>query len=108
MDVISAFSSDGRLAGGRLTALTDPKGAAPGYDAVLLVAPRRAHDARLLAALRPLVGAISPATMRAANAAVDLGGRTPVQAAAALDTQIGGAAGGAPRVRPAATPRAAR
>ena len=107
-DVISAFSSDGRLAGGRLTALTDSKGAAPGYDAVLLVAPRRAHDARLLAALRPLVGAISPANMRAANAAVDLGGRTPAQAAAALDTQIGGAAGGAPRVRPAATPRAAR
>ena len=86
-DVISAFSSDGRLAGGKLLALTDPKGAAPGYDAVVLLAPKRAGDARLQAALRPLLGAINAAAMRAANAAVDLGGRTPEQAASALDPE---------------------
>ncbi|MBE7217291.1 MAG: ABC transporter permease/substrate-binding protein [Caulobacteraceae bacterium] len=93
-DVITAFSSDGRLAGGRLLALADPRGAAPSYDAVLLVAPRRVADARLHAALSPLLGAIDAAHMRAANAQVDLGGRTPAQAATALSTGL--SRGGAP------------
>ena len=86
-DVISAFSSDGRLAGGRLLALPDPKGAAPAYDAVILISPRRAHDARLLRALRPLVGRLDIARMRAANASVDrtVDKRTFAEAAAALD-----------------------
>ena len=39
-DVISAFSSDGRIAADHLTVLADPKGAIPGYDAILLLAPR--------------------------------------------------------------------
>ena len=98
-DVITAFSSDGRLAGDHLTALTDPRGAAPAYDAVVLISPKRAHDARLRGALAPLIGAIDAAHMRAANAAVDLGGRTPDQAATALAAQI--SPGGA-------RPRAAR
>jgi len=70
-DVISAFSSDGRIAADHLTVLTDPKGAVPHYDAILLAAPARAHDAHLLAALRPLVGSISVEDMRAANYSVD-------------------------------------
>ncbi len=84
-DVATAFSSDGRLAGGALTAMVDDRGAAPAYDAVLLLSPRAARDPRLVAALRPLVGAIAPERMRAANAAVDLGGRTPAATAAGLD-----------------------
>ena len=87
-DVITAFSSDGRLAGEQLTALTDLRGAAPGYDAVVLVSHRRARDERLAGALRPLGGAISPGRMRAANAQVDLGGRTPEQAAAEIARAI--------------------
>ena len=70
-DVIPAFSSDGRIAAQHLTVLSDPKGAIPGYDAILLLAPRRAHDARFQAALRPLVGAISVERMREANYMVD-------------------------------------
>lgn len=70
-DVISAFSSDGRIAADRLTVLTDPKGAIPGYDAVLLLSPARADDARFAAALRPLVGAIPVERMREANLMVD-------------------------------------
>jgi osmoprotectant transport system permease protein len=70
-DVIPAFSSDGRIAADKLTILTDPRGAIPGYDAVLLLAPRRAADARFQAALRPLVGAISVERMREANYLVD-------------------------------------
>ena len=37
VDVISAFSSDGRIAQFGLKLLSDPKGALPPYDAVLLV-----------------------------------------------------------------------
>jgi osmoprotectant transport system permease protein len=71
VDVISAFSSDGRIAADRLAVLADPKHAIPGYDAILLVAPRRRDDARFLAALRPLVGRIPVEAMRAANYRVD-------------------------------------
>ena len=70
-DVISAFSSDGRIAADRLTVLSDPKQAIPGYDAILLVSPRRAGDARFTAALRPLIGAIPVSAMREANYMVD-------------------------------------
>ncbi len=55
-DVISAFSSDGRIAADGLVTLADPKGAVPAYDAVVLISPRRAGDRRLLAARRPLIG----------------------------------------------------
>jgi osmoprotectant transport system permease protein len=70
-DVISAFSSDGRIAADKLTVLADPKHALPAYDAILLVAPDKANDERFLAALRPLVGAIPVETMREANLKVD-------------------------------------
>ena len=70
-DVISAFSSDGRIAAQGLAVLSDPKGAIPGYDAILLVAPKRTQDERFLAALRPLVGAIPVEAMREANYRVD-------------------------------------
>jgi osmoprotectant transport system permease protein len=70
-DVISAFSSDGRIAADGLVVLTDPRGAIPSYDALLLVGPKAARDARLIATLRPLVGAIPVDAMRQANFMVD-------------------------------------
>ncbi|MEW6016817.1 MAG: ABC transporter permease/substrate-binding protein [Pseudomonadota bacterium] len=71
VDVISAFSSDGRIAADDLVLLEDPKGALPPYDAVVLISPKRAQDARLLAAVRPLIGAIDVGAMQAANLSVD-------------------------------------
>src|ERR1700758_5395439 len=41
-DVITAFSSDGRIAALDLVTLADPRHALPSYDALLLVSPRRA------------------------------------------------------------------
>ncbi len=70
-DVIPAFSSDGRIAADRLTVLSDPKGAIPGYDAVLMLAPDRADDARFRAVLAPLIDAIPVEAMREANYMVD-------------------------------------
>ena len=89
-DVISAFSSDGRIAADDLITLTDPKQAIPPYDAVILIAPRRAGDARLRKALAPLIGKLSVATMREANLSVDRDRdkRTPAQAAERLDSFI--------------------
>ena len=49
VDVITAFSSDGRIAEYDLVTLADPKRAIPPYDAILLLAPRRASDAALAA-----------------------------------------------------------
>jgi osmoprotectant transport system permease protein len=69
--VIPAFSSDGRIAADGLVVLADPKGAIPGYDAILLLAPGRADDLRFQAALKPLVGAIPVERMRQANYMVD-------------------------------------
>jgi osmoprotectant transport system permease protein len=89
-DVITAFSSDGRLVADDLVVLSDPKQAIPPYDAVILVSPRRAHDARFLAALRPLIGAIPVETMRRANLSVDrdTDKATPEAAARALEATI--------------------
>jgi osmoprotectant transport system permease protein len=70
-DVISAFSSDGRIAADGLVVLTDPRGAIPSYDALLLLGAKAARDAKLVAALRPLVGAIPVDEMRKANFMVD-------------------------------------
>jgi osmoprotectant transport system permease protein len=90
-DVISAFSSDGRIAADRLVVLSDPKGAIPPYDAVVLISPKRAHDARLLAALKPLIGHVPVEAMREANLSVDRDAdkQTPAQAAAALRRRLG-------------------
>jgi len=77
VDVIAAFSSDGRIAQYNLLVLEDPKSALPPYDAVLLVSSRHSHDARFLAALRPLVGKLPVALMQRANLMVDRDKRTP-------------------------------
>src|SRR5262249_22099372 len=71
VDVISAFSSDGRIAADDLELLSDPKRAIPSYDAVLLVSPRRSNDPLILRALGPLIGAITPQCMTEANYMVD-------------------------------------
>ena len=90
-DVISAFSSDGRIAANGLVVLTDPKGAIPPYDAVVLISPRRGGDARLLGALRPMIDKIPVAAMRDANLSVDRDDAkaSPAEAAKALENRLG-------------------
>jgi osmoprotectant transport system permease protein len=70
-DVITAFSTDGRIAAQNLVVLADPKHAIFAYDAVILISPRRASDLRLRQALTPLIGAVSTDLMRRANLMVD-------------------------------------
>ncbi|MBT2189022.1 ABC transporter permease/substrate-binding protein [Sphingobium nicotianae] len=90
-DVITAFSSDGRISAMDLVTLSDPRGALPHYDAVLLLAPRPAREARVVAALQPLIGRIDIGMMRGANWMVDRDNdkRTPREASAWLAAKIG-------------------
>ncbi len=83
VDVISAFSSDGRIAADHLVVLKDTLHAIPPYDAVILISPKSVTDPVLERALRPLVGAIPINLMREANYMVDrpTGKRTPAEAA---------------------------
>jgi osmoprotectant transport system substrate-binding protein/osmoprotectant transport system permease protein len=67
VDVIAGYTSDGLIAKYDLIALGDPKAAIPPYDAILLVAPKRADDQALREALQPLLGHIDIAAMREAN-----------------------------------------
>jgi osmoprotectant transport system permease protein len=89
-DVISAFSSDGRIAADDLVVLGDPKGALPPYDAVLLIAPGRADDRKLRDALADLDGAISVEAMQKANFSVDrdAGKVSPTEAAKVLEQAL--------------------
>ena len=90
-DVISAYTSDGRIAADRLTVLADPQEALPSYDALIVLSPKASRDERLRAALEPLLGAIDVARMQAANYAVDRteDKRTPDRAAEELADAIG-------------------
>ena len=67
VDVIAGYTSDGLIAKYDLVVLEDPKHAIPPYDAILLLAPKRAGDQALRAALAPLLGKIDIAAMREAN-----------------------------------------
>jgi osmoprotectant transport system substrate-binding protein/osmoprotectant transport system permease protein len=67
IDVISAYTSDGRIAQYDLVVLDDPKQTIPPYDAILLISPRKAGDRALIEALQPLIDAIDIDLMREAN-----------------------------------------
>src|SRR5262249_55062546 len=83
VDVISAFSSDGRIAADNLVVLADVKRAIPAYDAVILISPRRRNDETLRGALAPLIGAITVKRMRQANFMLDRdSGKATVEEAA--------------------------
>jgi osmoprotectant transport system permease protein len=67
VDVIAGYTSDGLIAKYDLAVLDDPRHAIPPYDAVLLIAPKRADDQALKNALQPLLGRIDISAMREAN-----------------------------------------
>jgi osmoprotectant transport system permease protein len=80
VDVIAAFSTDGRIAALHLRVLEDDRHAIPPYDAVILASPRLAREhPEALAALRELSGTIDAESMRRMNLEVDQGGESPAQ-----------------------------
>jgi osmoprotectant transport system permease protein len=87
VDVIVAYTSDGRIEKYGLILLKDNLGVLPSYDAILLVSAQAAAKPGLIEALKPLVqdgGAINNATMREANRQVDVEGKSPRRVALEL------------------------
>ncbi|HSR96178.1 MAG TPA: ABC transporter permease/substrate-binding protein [Kofleriaceae bacterium] len=84
VDVISGFSSDGRIAAYDLVVLDDPAAALPSYDAMILLGQRVAEDHNVLCALAPLREALPVELVRQANLKVDRDHETPRAAAAWL------------------------
>lgn len=83
VDVISAFSSDGRVAAYGLTLLDDDRDAIPPYDAVVLVGLNVASRyPDVVQALARLEHSISVDAMRTMNLAVDEAGESPSAVAA--------------------------
>jgi osmoprotectant transport system permease protein len=85
VDVISAFSTDGRLAAYDLVVLEDDRHVIPPYDAIVLASPnllRRHHE--VVQVLGRLTDSIDADHMRAMNSAVDQSGRTPADVARAF------------------------
>jgi osmoprotectant transport system permease protein len=82
VDVISAFTTDGRVDASGLVLLADDRHAIPPYDAVILAGPRLARDhPDAIAVLRGLGGAITADAMREMNYAVDARGEDPAAVA---------------------------
>ncbi len=82
VDVISAFSTDGRIAAFDLLVLEDEHGAIPPYDAIILAGPRLVRERPdVVAALRQLTGRIDAERMRRMNLAVDQDGASPATVA---------------------------
>ena len=82
VDVISAYTTDGRIDAYDLFILEDDRGAIPPYHGIVLVngAFARAHP-DVIEALRPLLGAFSESTVRKLNAQVDQDKKSPRQVA---------------------------
>jgi osmoprotectant transport system permease protein len=83
VDVIAGYTSDGLIAKYDLLVLDDPRHAVPPYDAILLLAPKRASDSALREALQPLLGKVGLAAMREANLRAAAGDGTSSPAAVA-------------------------
>ena len=97
VDVISAFSTDGRLEAHGIRLLDDERGVIPPYDAIVLVGPRlQAEAPEAVAAVAGLAGAIDAAAMRRMNLAVDRDERSPAEVARNFVDGLaaGGPAGG--------------
>jgi len=83
VDVISAYSTDGRISTFDLIMLEDDLSVIPPYDAIILVSDRlRIENPKVVEALAELVGTIDAAQMRDMNLAVNREGRTPAAVAA--------------------------
>ena len=81
VDVISGYTTDGRIETLALRMLADDRAAIPPYDAIVVVSPRTWHERpELVRQLRALEGSIDAAFMRRLNARVD-GGASPRAAA---------------------------
>ncbi len=93
VDVISAFSTDGRIIEYDLVVLEDPRGALPPYDAMILLSGRMGEREDVRAALDDFIGAVPIGTMRRANKMVDVDERSVEEAARFILESVGAESG---------------
>jgi osmoprotectant transport system permease protein len=84
VDVISAYSTDGRIVDYKLRVLEDTRQALPPYDAVLLLSPEASRKTELVENLGSLIGSVDNDAMRNANKMVDVDGLSIESAAGYL------------------------
>jgi len=97
-DVISAYSTDGRIEAYGLTVLEDDRRVIPPYDAIVLASDAFVRDSPGLAErIRGLSGRIDAAAMRRMNAQVDLEGATPASVAREWMAECGQGCAGSTR-----------
>ena len=92
VDVITAFSTDGRIAAFDIALLVDDRGVIPPYDAIVLASARLSKGMpQVLRALARLEGRIGAAAMRQMNLRVDQAGQLPSAVAEQfLEKLVGG------------------
>lgn len=89
VDVIAAYTTDGRITAYDLRVLEDDRGAIPPYDAVVVAGARLAGDAAdVLDALARLDGSIDAERMRGMNLRVDERGEAPATVADAFVQEL--------------------
>ena len=82
VDIISAYTTDGRIDALDLRVLEDDRNAIPPYDAILLTSPGLSMDrSEVIASLEELIDTISAPSMRGMNRAVDEDKRSPDEVA---------------------------
>ncbi|MYA67646.1 MAG: ABC transporter permease subunit [Gammaproteobacteria bacterium] len=90
VDLITAYTSDGRIAHFDLLVLEDPRNAMLPYDGFLLTSGEAAQNPEFIAALADLAGRIPDEIMREANRIVDVEGRSVTDAVEYLRGAIHG------------------
>ena len=91
VDLISAYTTDGRITAYDLRILEDDRAAIPPYDAVVLVSARLARELPdVVAAVRRLDNVIDVGAMRRMNLQVDVQGDDPGAVAAAFVATLAG------------------
>lgn len=88
VDLISAYTSDGRVAAYDLQILEDSRNAMLPYDGILLASRGAAQNSIFMKTMQALVNKISDDEMRQANRIVDVNGGTILEAVSYLQSVI--------------------
>ena len=88
VDLVSAYSTDGRIAAFDLILLDDPRNAMLPYDGFLLASSKAANDPELVRLMEAITNKISDTAMQQANKIVDVDGGTILDAVAYLQEII--------------------
>ena len=88
VDLIVAYTSDGRVAAFDLKILEDPRNAFLPYDGILVASSSASKNPAFMRVVESLVGQISDEEMREANRIVDVNGGSILDAVSYLQSAV--------------------